>query len=126
MVSFLRWLTIFASCFPAKIEIVDLGSEIFSQFAGQTFECRRFLGEIFLALLQFGNIRVDGDRSVIQRAAFADHHPQLAGTPLHLRRAGVAMLRQALSDPFLDPAFGIRHVAALGGATDDAFKTHSG
>ena len=85
-----------------------------------------FFGEILLALLELGDIGIDRDGAAVLGAALADHHPAAVVAALHLRLAGIAMLRQPLRDPFLDAAFRILDIAALGGAADDALERRAG
>jgi hypothetical protein len=76
-------------------------------------------------LLEFGNVGIDRDGAPILGAALADHHPPAIAALLYLRRPWVAMLFQPFRNPFLNAAFGILDVTALGGPADDAFKSRA-
>ena len=124
-VSFLRLLAMATSWRPAKIEVVDLRREVLGELARERLERRRFLRQVRLALLELGDVGIDRDRAAVLGAALADHDPAAVAAPLHLRLAGIAVLRQALGHPFLDPALGILDGALRGRAPDDGLEGHA-
>ena len=124
--SFLRLLTILTSCWPVKIEFVDLRRQVFRELRRQRRERGGLLGQVLLALLELGDVGIDRDGAAVLGAPLADHHPAAVVAPLHLRLARIAVLAQPFGDPFLDAAFGVLDVAALGGAADDALECRAG
>ena len=102
--------------------VVDLRRQILRELGRQRGQRVGLLGQVLLALLELGDVGIDRDGAAVLGAALADHDPAAVAAPLHLRLAGIAVLVQPLGDPFLDAAFRILDVAALGGAADDALE----
>src|SRR5215213_4772540 len=105
--------------------VVDLRRQVLGELARERLERRRFLRQVGLALLELGDVRVDRDRAAVLGAALTDHDPAAVAAPLHLRLAGIAVLREALRYPFLDPALGVLDGALRGRAPDDAPEGHA-
>ena len=110
-VSFLRLLAIGDVLAAGEDRVVDLRREVLGELARERLEGGGFLRQALLPLLQLGDVRIDRDCAAILGAPLADHDPAAVAAPLHLRLAGIAVLRQALGDPFLDPALGVLDVA---------------
>src|SRR5262245_16318064 len=106
--------------------IVYLRRQVFRELGRQRRQRVGFLREVLLALFELGYIRINPDGAAVLGAAFAHHHPAAVTASLHLRLARIAMLPQPFRDPFLNAAFRILDVAALGGPADDALEGRPG
>jgi hypothetical protein len=54
--------------------------------------------QLLFALLELGDVGIDRDGAAAGDLALGDQDPTAVGTPLQGRRAGIAVLRQALLD----------------------------
>ena len=106
--------------------IIELRRQIFRQLTGELFQSERFFRQLFFALLELGDIGVDGDGAAVDRPSLADHDPASITALLHVRRTRVAVPREALLQPRLDAALCLLHVTALGGPPGNGLEGHPG
>ena len=106
--------------------IVNLRRQVFRELGRQRRQRRGLLGQILLALLELGDVGIDRDCAAVLGAALADHHPAAVGAALHLRLARIAMLLQAIRNPFLDAAFRILDIAPFRSTADDGLERRAG
>ena len=105
-----------------KIEFVHLRRQVFGEFRGKCGEGVGLLGQVLLALLEFGDVGIDRNGAAVLGAPLADHDPSAIVATLHLRLARVAMLAQPLRYPLFNAANRVRDVAPLGGVPDNALE----
>ncbi len=77
---------------------------------------------LFLSLLEFGDVGVDRDSAAGFGLALADADPTAVLAQLEVWLVGVAVLCDALGNPFVDATLGIANQALFGGGPDDRLE----